>query len=62
MNQQPPSTPKTQPGATPRTEAVQQARRDREAAALRENLRRRKAQARARLAPDKPGSPAKPPA
>ncbi len=42
----PPS--KTPPTLTPKAEAEQQARRDREAAALRENLRRRKAQSRAR--------------
>ncbi len=36
------------PNATPRAEAAEQARREREAAALRENLRRRKDQARAR--------------
>ena len=52
MNNPPPNTPaRPQPGATPATTAQQQARRVREAAALRENLRRRKAQARARQAP-----------
>ena len=51
-----PDPPK--PATTARTEAAQQARRDREAAALRENLRRRKEQARAREAP--PGLPAEP--
>ena len=45
-----PDTP-PKPATTSRTEAEQQARRDREAAALRENLRRRKEQARARQAP-----------
>jgi len=44
------------PATTPRADAAQQARLEREAAALRENLRRRKAQARARAEPEKPGS------
>jgi hypothetical protein len=42
------------PAATPRTEATREARLEREAAALRENLRRRKEQARTRAAPAKP--------
>lgn len=41
------------PAATPRAEAEAAARKAREAAALRENLRRRKEQARARDAPAK---------
>ena len=43
------------PETARRTEAERQARREREAAALRENLRRRKEQARARQ--DAPGAP-----
>lgn len=39
---------RTKPQATLRAQAAEHARREREAAALRENLRRRKAQARAR--------------
>lgn len=39
---------KEKPAHTPRAEAERQARLEREAAALRENLRKRKAQARAR--------------
>lgn len=39
---------KDKPARTPRAEAEHQARLEREAAALRENLRKRKAQARAR--------------
>lgn len=42
------SKPPPKPATTPRTEAIRDARLDREAAALRENLRRRKEQARAR--------------
>ncbi len=42
------------PGLTPKAEAEAEARRAREAAALRENLRRRKAQARARDTPSVP--------
>ncbi len=42
---------KTLPTLTPKAEAEQLARREREAAALRENLRRRKAQARAKTSP-----------
>jgi len=42
------------PATTPRTEAAGDARLEREAAALRENLRRRKEQARARAQPPKP--------
>jgi hypothetical protein len=42
------------PATTPHTDAAQQARLEREAAALRENLRRRKEQARARAEPTKP--------
>ena len=38
------------PSLTPQAQADHQARREREAAALRENLRRRKAQTRAREA------------
>lgn len=46
-----------QPTATPpHTESKQDARLEREAAALRENLRRRKQQARARSEPPKPES------
>ena len=51
------------PDLTPRAAAEQSARREREAAALRENLRRRKEQSRARQdiapdpAPDLPGDP-----
>ena len=45
------------PQATPRAQAAEQARREREAAALRENLRRRKVQARARAADDTPALP-----
>jgi hypothetical protein len=50
------------PGITPRALAEKQARAAREAAALRENLRRRKQQARARdAAPDPPhAGPPKP--
>ena len=47
-----PDTPRPQPAATPRAEAEAAARKAREAAALRENLRRRKEQARAREKPD----------
>ena len=47
-----PDTPRPQPAATPRAEAEAAARKAREAAALRENLRRRKEQARAREMPD----------
>ena len=48
----------SKPTTTARTEAEQQARRDREAAALRDNLRRRKEQARARQDPaDLPPTP-----
>ena len=43
------------PSLTPKAEAEAQARQAREAAALRENLRRRKAQARAR--DDQPALP-----
>jgi hypothetical protein len=43
----PPDKPK--PATTPKAEAELLARRAREAAALRENLRRRKAQSRARI-------------
>jgi hypothetical protein len=49
------------PTLTPRAEAEAAARREREAAALRENLRRRKAQARVRehnpVAPNEHESP-----
>jgi hypothetical protein len=44
---------KTPPTMTPKAEAELQARRDREAAALRENLRRRKAQTREKAARSK---------
>jgi len=44
------------PTAKPRADTAQQARLEREAAALRENLRRRKEQARARAEPAKPPS------
>ncbi len=50
MSEQPPSAP----SLTPRAQAEAEARRAREAAALRENLRRRKAQSRARLDPTPP--------
>ena len=40
------------PGMTPQAEADRHARLEREAQALRENLRRRKAQVRARAAPE----------
>jgi hypothetical protein len=42
------SEQKISPTVTDQTRAEQQAKRDRQAAALRENLKRRKAQARAR--------------
>ncbi len=45
-----PDTPRPQPAATPRAEAEAAARKAREAAGLRENLRRRKEQARVREA------------
>lgn len=44
------------PQLTPRAEAEQAARREREAAALRDNLRRRKEQSRARQPPAPPVS------
>ena len=44
------------PATTPHGEAMRDARLEREAAALRENLRRRKEQARARAEPIKPES------
>lgn len=47
----------SRPSLTPRAEAEQAARREREASALRDNLRRRKEQARAREAPPKPDTP-----
>lgn len=52
----------SRPALTPRAAAEQAARREREAAALRENLRRRKEQSRARdpapeSPPDLPGTP-----
>jgi len=43
---------KAKPDTTSRAEAERIARQEREAAALRENLRKRKAQARAREKPD----------
>ena len=46
--------PPAKPATTPRTDAAQKARLEREAAALRENLRRRKEQMRARTEPPKP--------
>ena len=46
--------PPQKPPTTPRADAAQKARLEREAAALRENLRRRKEQARARTKPPKP--------
>ena len=48
-------TPQPTP-TPPRTESKQDARLKREADALRENLRRRKQQSRARAEPIKPGS------
>jgi hypothetical protein len=42
------------PATTPRADAAREARLEREAAALRENLRRRKQQVRARAEPPKP--------
>ncbi len=45
------SEPGPKPAATPRAEAEAEARKLREAAALRDNLRRRKEQARARQDP-----------
>jgi hypothetical protein len=46
-----------QPNLTPRAQAEADARRAREAAALRENLRRRKLQARAREDDSEPQAP-----
>ncbi len=47
--------PETRPPGKPRdASGARQARQEREAAALRENLRKRKDQARARQAPDQP--------
>ncbi len=46
--------PGPKPATTPRAEAEAEARKLREAAALRDNLRRRKEQARARQATDAP--------
>ncbi len=48
------SEPGSKPAATPRAEAEAAARKLREAAALRDNLRRRKEQARARQVPGDP--------
>jgi hypothetical protein len=48
------SEPPAKPATTPRADAAQKARLEREAAALRENLRRRKEQVRARTEPPKP--------
>ena len=42
------------PATTPQSESARDARLEREAAALRENLRRRKEQVRARVEPTKP--------
>ncbi len=50
----PPDKPK--PRLTPRAEVARQDRERREAAALRENLRRRKAQSRATESMNSPGS------
>jgi hypothetical protein len=50
MTEKPPNKPK--PAATARADAERAARQAREAAALRENLRKRKQQARAREKPD----------
>jgi hypothetical protein len=55
MNQPPPE--EKRPRLTDRALAEQQARKEREAAALRENLRKRKEQARART----PATPSEPP-
>ena len=49
--------PDTKPAATPRAQAEAEARRQREADALRENLHRRKEQARARQAPSPEADP-----
>jgi hypothetical protein len=56
MDTKPPT--KSHPAATARAQAEAEVRRKREAAALRENLRKRKEQARARDAGE-PGSPPK---
>ena len=53
-------TPKPPPARTPAAEAARQARQEREAAALRANLHRRKAQVRATANPDKPPPEDKP--
>lgn len=49
-------TPRLTAAAPSRTETTRDARLEREAAALRENLRRRKQQARERAGPPKPES------
>jgi hypothetical protein len=61
MVDQPPAehAAKPHPTLTPRAEAARQARAEREAAALRANLRRRKDQARARV-PEADAGPADP--
>jgi hypothetical protein len=48
MTDTPPASPRERPALTQQAEAARQARSEREAAALRANLRRRKEQARAR--------------
>jgi hypothetical protein len=53
MPDRPPPRPK--PAQTPRAQAALEERRAREAAALRENLRRRKQQARDRVVSDPTG-------
>jgi hypothetical protein len=60
MSDKPPRVPLTgrqNPALTPEGEAAKAAREARSAAALRENLRRRKAQARARAAVKPPPAP-----
>ena len=52
--------PKSMPARTADAEAARKEREDREAAALRDNLRRRKEQARARQAPAAPGGEPEP--
>jgi hypothetical protein len=61
MADQPPAERygKPRPNLTPQAEAARQARVEREAAALRANLRRRKDQARARV-PEEDAGPADP--
>jgi len=60
MSDEPPPAPlrdRQPPALTPEGEAAKAAREARSAAALRENLRRRKAQARARAAVKPPTDP-----